>query len=793
MPALIRSEDVRCGLAADCLGMIGKALVSAPADVAVQSLLDGLRDGTAVLDEDGVVIMVNRAWRAFAGANGGTHDGVGTSYPDVCARADPDPDARVVRAGLRDLLEGAATGFSHVYPCHAPDMERWFEVQAQLLGGHERRYAVVSHRDVTVRHEARRRSRERGVLLDAVGAAIVSVDLDGLITHWSTGAEDLFGWSEADVVGGLAPEITAAQDVVSHLQSRRRSSHGERRGVIRHRDGHEVAVFIRTRAVADEQGLVAGMVGVFVEITDTEVLKQRLRTTGACLEAVMQAMPDGLLVADEAGRALLANEAAEKMLGARGALVGARLPKEIVALAQAGAGHGPETRSDADATLRRPNGTPFSVTYSVAPFSAEDGEKHVVVVFNDISERKEKELRAQRELESLSWIGRIRDALDRDRFVLYAQPIVELSTGATVQHELLVRMLDADGRIVPPGTFLPVAEQHGLIVDIDRWVLERAFTYAADGNAVEVNVSAASLGDPRLPRFVETRMSSLGVDPANVVFEITETALIDNEAVAEAFVERMRALGSAVALDDFGTGYGSFRYLKHLPVSVLKIDQEFVRDLDGDDADANRHVIEAIVRLGRGMGQRTVAEGVESEAALEYLRAAGVDCAQGYLLGRPAPVEATLPIPPRAGDHVRPEGLEADQHIVDLAQAVGDRRQGQADRDQRELVRRGGHSDADVIDIAAAQARHDAWQRDLDDAQRTRDDQQQALDSEHLRLEERAAVPRADLAEAGRRRAHARAARTAAMEGRAAESARRAASGADRTAQAHGEVEGGAG
>jgi len=166
-----------------------------------------------------------------------------------------------------------------------------------------------------------------------------------------------------------------------------------------------------------------------------------------------------------------------------------------------------------------------------------------------------------------------------------------------------------------------------------------ALVHAAAGFHVAVNLSADSISDPSLFRFVEERLRANAVDPRMVIFEITETALIHNEAIAQAFIEKVRGLNCAVALDDFGTGYGSFRYLKHLPVNLLKIDQEFVRDLDGAASKVNRHVIRAIVTLARGMGQKTIAEGVETQSALAQLRELDVDYAQGYLFARPVPAD----------------------------------------------------------------------------------------------------------------------------------------------------------
>jgi EAL domain-containing protein (putative c-di-GMP-specific phosphodiesterase class I) len=213
----------------------------------------------------------------------------------------------------------------------------------------------------------------------------------------------------------------------------------------------------------------------------------------------------------------------------------------------------------------------------------------------------------------------------------------------SVQHEMLVRMTAPDGEIIPPGAFLPVAEQYGLICDIDRRVFELAIVHAAAGHPVAVNVSAASISEPGLFHYVQERLTERGVAPQLITFEITETALVHNEGVAQVFIESVRRLGCGVALDDFGTGYGSFRYLKHLPVNMLKIDQEFVSDLEGETSAVNRHVVEATVTLARGMGQKTIAEGVETQSTLAIVRDLGVDFAQGYLFARPAPADQIFP------------------------------------------------------------------------------------------------------------------------------------------------------
>jgi EAL domain-containing protein (putative c-di-GMP-specific phosphodiesterase class I) len=169
---------------------------------------------------------------------------------------------------------------------------------------------------------------------------------------------------------------------------------------------------------------------------------------------------------------------------------------------------------------------------------------------------------------------------------------------------------------------------------------------------VEINISAASIGDPGLIADIEQELERTGADPSRLVFEITETALIEETEVAVTLAERLRRLGCRFALDDFGSGYGGFHYLKHLPMDFLKIDREFICDARTDEAD--QHVIRAIVGLARGFGLQTIAEGVEDQETLEMLREFGVDHVQGFHLGRPALVTAAVPrgLPPSGDGHL---------------------------------------------------------------------------------------------------------------------------------------------
>jgi EAL domain-containing protein (putative c-di-GMP-specific phosphodiesterase class I) len=234
------------------------------------------------------------------------------------------------------------------------------------------------------------------------------------------------------------------------------------------------------------------------------------------------------------------------------------------------------------------------------------------------------------------WIARIRRALDEDGFELHGQPIVDLATGRIVQHELLLRMRDEANELIPPLSFLPAAEKSGLIAEIDQWVISEATKIASRGRQVGVNLSASSAGDPRMLELIESELNHHSTDPANLVFEITETAVMQNMDRATRFVEQLVALGCNFALDDFGTGFASFTYLKLLPVRYLKIDIDFVRDVARSKRDM--FVVRAIVALAGDFGQQTIAEGVEDEATAKVLRDLGVTFAQGFLYGRPSPL-----------------------------------------------------------------------------------------------------------------------------------------------------------
>jgi PAS domain S-box-containing protein len=516
-----------------------------------QGTLDSLAAHIAVLDGRGEIIMTNRAWDAFALANGGGAAAArGSNYLAACDGADEDGQCSPAAEGLRAIIAGTRSELTLEYPCHGPGATRWFLMRAARYQGPGPARVVVAHDDITSRRVAETRAATQAALLDEVGVAVstserallaarnymravadtmgeglFTLDPDGVLIYMNAAAEELLGWSMQELRGRVMHEVTHSRRV----------------------DG-------RPLPVEDCPILRARRDGVSVRIEDDHFI-------------------------DRKGRFL-------------------------------------------------------PVAYTATPFVTDDGIEGCVVIVQDVTERKAKERHLERHVETLRWIGRMQEAFEQDRFVLYAQPIIDVCSGEVAQRELLLRIREPGGEIIAPTAFLPVAEQYGLIGDIDRWVIARASEIAAVSGAVELNLSARSMGDRTILDYIEQCMQRTGVDPTNLVFEITETALVADEAAAVAFADRLHSLGCKLALDDFGTGYGGFTYLKRFPVDFLKIDVEFVRDLPTNPA--SRYVVEAVATLARAFDLKMVAEGVEDAETLDLLREIGVEYAQGYHIARPA-------------------------------------------------------------------------------------------------------------------------------------------------------------
>ncbi len=239
----------------------------------------------------------------------------------------------------------------------------------------------------------------------------------------------------------------------------------------------------------------------------------------------------------------------------------------------------------------------------------------------------------------MEWVARITKGFEEQRFRLYFQRIAPIQGTEAGEHaEVLLRLEDEDGQLIPPAAFIPAAERYNLMPSLDRWVIRRAFVAymsrpAEDAcrDTLSINLSGASLTDDYFLDFVRDQFAIYGMPPCAVCFEITETAAIANLGQAVRLIGELKKLGCRFALDDFGSGMSSFAYLKNLDVDYLKIDGALVRDM------VDFAMVEAINRVGHVMGLQTIAEFVENDAILAKLRELGVDYAQGYGLHQPEP------------------------------------------------------------------------------------------------------------------------------------------------------------
>ena len=246
------------------------------------------------------------------------------------------------------------------------------------------------------------------------------------------------------------------------------------------------------------------------------------------------------------------------------------------------------------------------------------------------------------------WLQRFDKALNEGRLLVTAQTIINIKSNKDIDvdkngFEILIRMKDDNGRLVPPNAFLPAVERYNRAPKLDRWILDKVLLLLAENRDVlsqidkcSINLSGQSLVSEGFLPFIMSKLKEYAVDPGKICFEITETAAIANLDQAKSFVQSLKELGCYFALDDFGAGLSSFAYLKTLPVDFLKIDGMFVKDIHHDNI--SRAMVRAINEMGHVLGKQTIAEYVENEEILEILKEIGVDFAQGFHAGRPEPI-----------------------------------------------------------------------------------------------------------------------------------------------------------
>ncbi len=601
-------------------------------------------------------------------------------------------NARIAAAGA-----GKAS-FGEQFRIVRPDgVERIVEARGQVIseGDSQQATLVASVHDVTEQQEAAAMRARLAAIVESSRDAIMGITIDGVVLAWNGGAERLFGYPAAHMIGRLVgclcpPELLEAQkDVLARVAAG--SSVDDFETERMHKDGHRIAVGLTVSPTLDPDGRLTGAALIVRDISERKELEQQL---------TRQAFHDGLT--GLANRALFRDRVEHALTRAGRHATGIAVlfldldgfktvndsfghaSGDLLLLATAGRLRGCVRPGD---TVARLGGDEFAIlideaSEQVAAATAArvlrvldapviiEGREVVVsasigIVAGDIGQGSDELLRQadtamyaakaagknqymlfepqmhDRVVERLEFGIELQEALRSDEFVLAYQPIVRLADGRTTGVEALVRWQHPRRGLVAPKMFIPIAEENGLIEPIGRWVLNQACLQAqawqVDGGTtctMSVNLSGRQLQNSGVVTDVRDALQRSGLDPANLTLEITESVLMSDTKESLDRLGELKDLGVRISIDDFGTGYSSLSYLHRFPVDVLKIDKSFVDDLRGG-SDKAYGFVKAIVELGHTLRLRTVAEGVEQEQQRQALQDMGCDFGQGFLFSTP--------------------------------------------------------------------------------------------------------------------------------------------------------------
>jgi diguanylate cyclase (GGDEF)-like protein/PAS domain S-box-containing protein len=531
-------------------------------------------------------------------------------------------------------------------------------------------------------------------------------DGEGRFTYLNNAAHEIFGLAPRDLIGRCFFNFEAGS---SHISNRRFLAALRRDGEVRNYVTHVVTaggddrwIGINARISHDENGEVLGIRGTARDITEQHLATARIEhlamhdaltdlpnrhSLQRCIESSMQGNGVGALLFIDIDHFKYVNDnfghkTGDQMIIGVGSVLRDMMRTRTGRLYRLGgdefAIHLPEAlRKEAVDTAehaldairryrfpasehRMISNISASIGIALYPFHGSDLPALLSNV--DIAMYQAKDLGRNRYMlfdqasdnlrsthKRIHWAKKLRDALDEDRFVLFAQPVVRLRDLKPVHHEILVRIRDENGKHILPGNFIELAESLGLIQEIDMRVVEKLLQFMRENEQVGkkvryfVNLSRVSISDERwIKRFVSLLRDS-GVEPSQLVFEITETAAMSEIDVTLTFINRLKQMGCRFALDDFGAGFSSFYYLKRFEVDYLKIDGGFIRDLASDEG--SRLFVRALNDVARGLNKQVIAEWVETPEVLKLLLERGAQFGQGYLFRKPMPLSQTLDHP----------------------------------------------------------------------------------------------------------------------------------------------------
>jgi diguanylate cyclase (GGDEF)-like protein/PAS domain S-box-containing protein len=564
--------------------------------------------------------------------------------------------------------------------------------------------AVRSMIERAANAEALFEEKERAlVTLNSIGDAVVSTDASGKVTYLNVVAERLTGWSQDEAAGRKLEEVFRIIDATTRetLQNPLALAIRENKTValppncvLIRRDGVEAAIEDSTAPIHDRQGAVTGAVMVFHDVSVARALT--LKMSYLAQHDSLTDLPNRILLNDRLNEAIELSSRHARMLAVLyldidrfkhindtlGHIVGDRLLQSVArrlftcvrssdTVSRQGGDEFVvllwEVRHSEDAAVtaqkilqavREPHQIDqheLHITASIgivtypdegldaetlmkkadfAMYHAKDSGRDCFQFFNS-------EMNA-RAVERQSLEDHLRYAIEREQLLLHYQPKINLATGGITGIEALLRWRHPDRGLIPPGHFIAIAEECGLIVPIGRWVLREACrqaqvwkTAGLSPVCIAVNISAVELRTSGFAAGVRDILAETGLPPHCLELELTETALIEDSRSTADVLRELKEIGVLLALDDFGTGYSSLSYLKRFPIDALKIDRSFVRHLTTDRDDAG--IVTAVIGMGDNLHMRVVAEGVETREQLAMLQEYGCPQGQGYYFSRPVP------------------------------------------------------------------------------------------------------------------------------------------------------------
>jgi diguanylate cyclase (GGDEF)-like protein/PAS domain S-box-containing protein len=640
-------------------------------------IVETASEGIWTIDENNLTTFVNRALAKMLGYE--PQEMLGRTVFDFMDQARVEEAQRSL--GLR--IEGVDEHLEFRF--RAKDgHEVWTLVATSSLYDKDGEYAgaLAMVTDTSAQKAVEEKHAHLAAIVRSSADSIIGMSKSGMIESWNDASTRLYGYSATEALEQHAPSLLARDTSERELLVARAAAGDDQPEVESQdvgKDGGVIDVSMTGSAIRDSEGLVIGVSRIARDIGGRKRMERELRYLAdhdwltdlynrrrlvpeldACLSTAARYGHTGAVLVLDVDNFKLINDseghdAGDRMLKAVAAVLASRTrATDIVArlggdefaivLPEATEEEALKVASDVCSLLRERVSRPIKVSVGISLFTPEQqitSDDALAAADTALYEAKQHGGDQAHVFSghagAVTWVEGIRVALAEDRFVLYGQPIIDLRSGVVAYHELLIRMLSEEGEIIAPGEFLPAAERFGLIGEIDRWVTEHALRLAIDGERVAINLAGPTIGDERVLSLVREALAD-GLNPANVIFEITETAAMSNFEKAESFAQTLNEIGCNVALDDFGTGFGSFTYLKHLNARYLKIDLEFVRDLVSNDTD--QKVVQSIVDIARSLDKKTIAEGVEDAATLTALKHRGVDFAQGFYLGRPEPLSS---------------------------------------------------------------------------------------------------------------------------------------------------------